>query len=212
MIDAIIRRIKVEKFNKSWRKKNLDNFTKAKNQFDEKRVSVGRGTYGVLYILMHDSTSVVSIGDYCSIAENVVFMPAADHNYNNITTYPFKVKYGGEEHECPSTCGITIDDDVWIGYGAYILSNVHIGQGAVIAAGAVVTKDVPPYAIVGGIPAEVIKYRFEDEIINKLLKVDFGKIEPEWALKKLNSLYSEINKENVDAIIEDIFGVNVNEK
>ncbi|MGN9105593.1 DapH/DapD/GlmU-related protein [Oliverpabstia intestinalis] len=86
---------------------------------------------------------------------------------------------------------IRVDDDVWIGYGASIMSGVHIGQGAVVAAGAVVTKDVPPYAIVGGVPAKVIKYRFEPEMIEELLKVD----------------YSELTKEDIEKHIDDLYRV-----
>lgn len=70
-----------------------------------------------------------------------------------------------------------IKDDVWIGAQATIMSGVTIGQGAVIGAKALVTKDVPPYAIVGGVPAKVIKYRFEKEIIDELLKIDFSKFD-----------------------------------
>ena len=65
----------------------------------------------------------------------------------------------------------------WIGDSALILSGVEIGQGAVIAAGAVVTEDVPPYAVVGGVPARVIKYRFTDEVIKELVKIDYDKVD-----------------------------------
>lgn len=86
---------------------------------------------------------------------------------SGVSTYPFKRKlfHGGEE--AVSKGDIIVGDDVWVGYGATILSGVHIGQGAVIAAGAVVNKDVPPYAIVGGIPAKVIKYRFSESVCKK---------------------------------------------
>ena len=88
---------------------------------------------------------------------------------------------------------IIVDDDVWIGYGATIMSGVHIGQGAVVAAGAVVTKDVPPYAIVGGVPAKVIKYRIEPEMIEELLKIDYGKLTKEDIAKHIDDLYTELN-------------------
>lgn len=87
---------------------------------------------------------------------------------------------------------IIVDDDVWIGYGATIMSGVHIGQGAVVAAGAVVTKDVPPYAIVGGVPAKVIKYRFEPEMIEELLKVDYSKLTKEDIEKHIDDLYKKL--------------------
>ena len=72
------------------------------------------------------------------------------------------------------------------------MSGVHIDQGAVVAAGAVVTKDVPPYAIVGGVPAKVIKYRFEPEMIEELLKVDYSKLTNEDIEKHIDDLYMEL--------------------
>lgn len=78
-----------------------------------------------------------------------------------------------------------IGNDVWIGANAIILQGVTIGDGAIIAAGAVVTKDVPPYAIVGGVPAKVIKYRFSDEVILKLLQIKWWDKPEEWIIQKL---------------------------
>ena len=97
-----------------------------------------------------------------------------------------------EEQEGTSKGNITVDDDVWIGFRSTILSGVHIGQGAVIAAGSVVTKDVPPYAIVGGVPAKVIKYRFPSNIINELLKIDYKKMTEDMIKEHINELYNEL--------------------
>ena len=87
---------------------------------------------------------------------------------------------------------IEVDDDVWIGYGATIMSGVHIGQGAVVAAGAVVTKDVAPYAIVGGVPAKIIKYRFPETMIEELLKIDYSKLTEEAIKSHIDELYTEL--------------------
>lgn len=84
-----------------------------------------------------------------------------------------------KEWETQAKGNIIVNDDVWIGDSALILSGVEIGQGAVIAAGAVVTEDVPPYAVVGGVPAKVIKYRFRDDVIKELVKIDYAKSRPE---------------------------------
>lgn len=84
-----------------------------------------------------------------------------------------------KEWETQAKGNIIVNDDVWIGDSALILSGVEIGQGAVIAAGAVVTEDVPPYAVVGGVPAKVIKYRFRDDVIKELVKIDYAKVDRE---------------------------------
>ena len=97
-------------------------------------------------------------------------------------------------YEGVSKGDIHLDDDVWIGYGATILSGVHIGQGAVIAAGAVVTRDVPPYAVAGGVPAKVIEYRFNEEIISFLLTLDYSKLDSKLITEHLDDLYVSIDE------------------
>ena len=91
-------------------------------------------------------------------------------------TYPFKVKVLGEEKEAVSKGPIIIGDDVWIGMDSLILSGVTVGRGSVIGARSVVTKDVPPYAIVAGNPARIIKYRFSEEMIDKLSSLEISGI------------------------------------
>lgn len=110
----------------------------------------------------------LTIGNYCSIAEEVTFLLSVDHPTNHLFIYPFKAMY--EDTPCATTKGdIIIEDDVWLGYRSTILSGVRIGKGAIVAAGAVVSKDVPPYAIVGGVPARVLKYRFSETVIKELI-------------------------------------------
>ena len=134
------------------------------------------------------------IGSYCSIAQEVTFILNADHRTDTISTFPFKVKVLGESLEGTSKGDIIVADDVWIGYRATILSGVHIGQGAVIAAGAVVTKDVPSYAIVGGVPARVIKYRFGEEVLTRLGKLDYSKLSEIWIKEHIDELYETVDK------------------
>ncbi|HBI63202.1 MAG TPA: acetyltransferase [Lachnospiraceae bacterium] len=127
------------------------------------------------------------------MAPKVAFILSADHYTSYISTFPFKVKaLGIAETEGVSKGNIIVDDDVWIGYGSAVLSGVHIGQGAVVAAGAVVTRDVPPYAVVGGVPARVIKYRFSKDVIQELLRVDYGKLTKEMVEKHIDGLYEEL--------------------
>ena len=85
------------------------------------------------------------------------------------------------------------------------MSGVHIGQGAVVAAGAIVTKDVPPYAIVGGVPAKIIKYRFSPEVIEQLLKLDFSKLTDNMIREKIDDLYTSLDgksPEEVEKLLE----------
>ena len=120
-------------------------------------VSVGRYTYGGIRVINYNKKEYLKIGSFCSIAQEVTFILNADHRVDTLSTFPFKVKVLGENLEGFSKGDIIVDDDVWIGYRATVMSGVHIGQGAVVAAGAVVTKDVPENTIVGGIPTKVIK-------------------------------------------------------
>ena len=110
----------------------------------------------------------------------------------------------GEMYEGQSKGDIVVADDVWIGNRAMIMSGVHIGQGAVIAAGAVVTKDVPPYAVVGGVPACVIKYRFSEKVIKELVKIDYSKLDKRVVCDELEKLYIEVNEENVNDLVEKL--------
>jgi len=115
-----------------------------------------------------------TIGKFCSIARNVTIGPG-NHDLNSISTHPFlySKKYKLVEEILHISKNITpeIGNDVWIGMNAVILNNVKIGDGAIVAAGSVVSKDVPPYSVVGGVPAKIIRYRFSEEIISKLLKI-----------------------------------------
>lgn len=141
------------------------------------------------------------IGRYCSFGEEVQ-IGRHSHSMHWASTSPFF--YTKYEHvldqELPSGIALTphrdfhhktppvkpqlthVGNDVWIGHGAFILPGVTIGDGAVVAAMSVVTKDVPPYAIVGGVPAKVIRYRFPDDQIQELLRVRWWDFAP-WALK-----------------------------
>lgn len=177
---------------RKWRKKNPHNDTSPKNLFNIDKVFVGRETYGSLSVDNYNKDRNLYIGNYCSIATNVMFILDADHYTSHISTFPFKAKILNNGLEGVSKGNIIVDDDVWIGYGATILSGVHIGQGAIVAAGAVVTKDVPPYAIVGGVPAKVIRYRFENNLIKELLQIDYSRLTKEMIAEHVDALYKEL--------------------
>lgn len=198
--------LKIEYENLKWRKRNKDNFTVINECFPFSRVSVGKYTYGELNVkIFNDGNSTLKIGSYCSIASNVNFFVDGEHSLETIMTYPLMVrlKLGSESNVTKGN--IEVENDVWIGYGATILSGVHIRQGAVIAAGAVVTKDVPPYAIVGGVPAEVIRYRFSSDIIKELMRIDFKKLNKEMIVKHVGDLYKPLkDQEQLDWLPKNI--------
>lgn len=194
VVKAIFNRFAFKCFCIRWRKLNSHNNTKPANIFNFHQVQCGKYTYGPIEILSFNSDYSLSIGDFCSIGPNVKFLLASDHYVNHISTFPFKVKCIHTEHnEAISKGDINVNNDVWIGCNSIILSGVHIGQGAVIAAGSVVTKDVPPYAIVGGVPAQVIKYRFSKDVINFLLNLDYSLLTEELVKNNIDKLYLDID-------------------
>jgi virginiamycin A acetyltransferase len=128
------------------------------------------------------------IGKFCAIASEVKFiMNGANHKISSFTTYPFGIFSNGWEAGIPELKDLPfkgdtiIGNDVWIGYEAMIMPGVKIGDGAIIAAKSVVTKDVPPYSIVGGNPAKLIKKRFSDDIIELLLEIKWWN----WDIEKI---------------------------
>lgn len=121
--------------------------------------------------VLHAEDGKIVIGNFCSIAQNVTIQQF-NHNIKRPTTYAIQYMIFNHSflEDVVSKGDIVIEEDVWIGSNAVILSGVHIGRGAVIAAGAVVSEDVAPYSIVGGVPAREIKKRFSQEQINILEK------------------------------------------
>jgi len=139
--------------------------------------SIGRCTY----IEGKVSINNADIGSYCSIAANV-FIGVGQHPTRWLSTSPvfystrdqLGLSYADKNY-FDERQRILIGNDVWIGVNAVILDGVFIGSGAIVAAGAVVTKDVPPYAIVGGVPAKILRLRFDEEIIEALLELQWWK-------------------------------------
>lgn len=200
---GFIYKLKLKLFQKKFRRQNRHNFVSLANMCDLSHIEVGRKSYGVINLIdFSDADSKLVIGNYCSVAGNVKFLLGGEHNLNTISTYPFKVMKFGEKREAGSKGCIIVKDDVWIGDGAIICSGITIGQGAVIAAGAVVTKDVEPYEIVGGNPAKLIRYRFDENLRAKLEKTDVASLFDRFKKEDMQLVYSKLDDEVIKKILE----------
>ena len=168
-------------------------------------VHVGANSYGPLRVIPFSQyDGQLYIGAFCSIAGGVTFLLGGEHDYRNVSTYPFKAYYL-QEGEALSKGDIVIDDDVWIGYGCIILSGVHLARGTVVAAGSVVVSSAEPYSIIGGNPARLIKKRFTDETIGRLMKIDFSTWDEEFIVNNIERLYTHVDTcmdTHIDTYIE----------
>jgi len=169
-------------------------------------MEVGKYTYGKENIKIYSwgENTKIRIGKYCSIATNCHIYKGGNHRIDWITTYPFGhihketfKKYNGFGH--PMTKGdVVIGNDVWIAANVTIMSGVTIGDGAVIANNSHVVKNVEPYSLVGGNPAKHIKYRFEKEQIDELLKIKWW----EWPESKVDDASPLLCSGNINEFIE----------
>lgn len=160
-------------------------------------VRIGRHSYygrGCSFIAREGG--FIEIGNFCSIAEFVT-ITNANHNYKTVTTFPLslmlKTKDISKIKRDRVVDNVIIGSDVWIGTKTIILKGVEIGHGAVIGAGSVVTKSIPPFAIASGVPAKVVKYRFEEDQIMALLTINWWDWPEEKILKKIDLFYLPID-------------------
>jgi len=143
----------------------------------------------------------VYVGSFVSIGADVVLQDGGSHRVDWVTTFPLRVRLGlpgAYEDGQPRSKGDTvIGNDVWIGRGARVLSGVSIGDGAVVGAYSVVTRDVPPYTIVGGNPAREIRKRFSDAQISALRAIAWW----DWPIEKIVECVDELSDPDIDAFI-----------
>jgi acetyltransferase-like isoleucine patch superfamily enzyme len=182
-----------------------------KKTIDSSEVAiVGDFTYGFDASLVRQWVPGVriEIGKFTSISTGVIFVIGGNHNWDWFTTYPFAEKFDakdfvrGDRIGHPRRAkGIKVGNDVWIGTNSLIMDGVEIGDGAVIAANSHVVKSVPKYAIVGGNPAEIIRYRFEEEIVNKMIEMKWWEWEVECISQVCDLLCSAASLSNIDEII-----------
>lgn len=183
-----------------------------KNIINHPQIQIGDFTYyddpdgvdsfekNVLYFFDFINDNLI-IGKFCQIATGVRFiMNGANHPMNGISCYPFKV-FGHDWAEAsldvPFKGDTIIGNDVWIGNSVTFMQGIKVGDGAIIATNSVVTKDVPPYAIVGGNPAQVIRYRFEPETIEKLLEIKWW----DWPIEKITANIKALSSGDLEALL-----------
>lgn len=146
----------------------------------------------------------LKIGKFCSVACGAKFLfNSANHAMASLSTYPFPLffeEWGLEKKDVAKSWDnkgdIIIGNDVWIGYEAVILAGVTVGDGAIIGTRAVVTKDVPPYTVVGGVPAKPIRKRFDDKTISDLLEIQWWN----WSSEKIAQNMKAIQSGNIEQI------------
>jgi acetyltransferase-like isoleucine patch superfamily enzyme len=171
------------------------------------KMELGKYSYsGNVNVLQWTRNDKVKTGKFCSLASNIKFIIDGNHKYNGFSTFPFREIFHWNEVDKNNWGKETpiIGNDVWIANDVVIYSGVSIGDGAIIAGQSVVTKSVPPYAIVGGNPAKIIKYRFESHIIEKLLKYKW------WDLPLDDIRNKIIPCKNIEEVIEVLEKINNN--
>lgn len=184
-----------------WLKDNQHNKTRMGNYFPRNAVKVGNYTYGQLNVHIFGAENEgIQIGNYCSIGPDVEFFGGGEHHPKFLSNYPFALYFAEcsdyESMDRTSKGKIIIEDDVWIGAHALILSGTHIGQGAIIGAGSVVAKDIPAYAIFAN--GKIIGYRFSEEIISMVKKIDFSKLSKEMVVEHIDDFYTY----NVEEVLD----------
>jgi acetyltransferase-like isoleucine patch superfamily enzyme len=156
---------------------------------------IGRHSYGDLKVRQWGEGAKLEIGSFCSIAGGVKIFLGGEHRADWVTTFPFTDLWREDAGYLPghphSKGDVIIGNDVWIGAEALIMSGVKVGDGAVIGARAVVTKNVPPYAIVAGNPARLVRFRFDQNVIDRLIRLAWWDCNDEQIKKLLPLMLSQ---------------------
>lgn len=163
--------------------------------------AIGRASYGDLVVRSWKEGATLQVGAFCSFAAGVKIFLGGEHRTDWVTTFPFPALWkeqAGHIPGHPKTRGdVIIGNDVWIGAEAVIMSGVRIGDGAVVGARAVVTRDVPPYAIVAGNPAVLIRLRFAEPVIERLREIAWWN----WSDERISRLMPLLLSERIEDFI-----------
>ncbi len=186
-----------------WRTNNPHNYTVIQLG-DPTKAQVGYHSYGDLHLYnFGNSDEKLSIGNYVSIAPQVKFILSGEHRANTFTPYPIYTLIKEDRqaaYDAGSKGEIVIEDEAWIGYGATILSGVTIGMGAIVASKSVVTKNVPPFAIVGGSPAKFIRWRIPQELIERRSKIRLIDFSKETIIEHIDLFYKPLTQQVLEQI------------
>ena len=171
----------------------------SKTQDWRKRYSVGRWTYGEPQVLSWEDGTTLSVGAFCSIAAGVQIFLGGNHRTEFVSTYPFAEVWKRPEWSRGSVSkgDVAIGNDVWLASRCVVMSGVTIGDGAVVGACSVVTKNVPPYAIVAGNPARIVRKRFSEEQIGDLLRIQWWN----WDDRQIESAMPWLMSGDVDGLV-----------
>ncbi len=175
-----------------------------REQFNNPLYTIGEYTYGKPTICSFDDGTRLTIGKFCSISDKVTLLLGGNHRTDWVSTYPFSdiqeqwPEASNIQGHPQSKGDLNIGHDVWIGHGATILSGLTIGSGAVIGACSIVTRDVAPYEIVAGNPAQLIKIRFSPELCEQLL----AKAWWNWPIDKIKEHIDIICSARIDKLLQ----------
>lgn len=183
-------------------RKNFAKYGKLTNYWIKgENINIGEYTYGIPKILHFSGSIELEIGRFCCISDDVKFIFGGQHHYEHISQYALipqmQKVFDNVDYEDKPSKPIKIGNDVWIGYNVTILNGVTIGDGAVLGTNTTIAKDIPPYSIVIGNPAIIIKYRFSEVQINALERIKWWN----WDIEKIKRNLPLIMSENVEKFI-----------
>ena len=165
-----------------------------------RRFEIGEWSYGTPTIVDWSDGATLRIGRFCSIAGGVTILLGGEHHGSWVSTYPFAEMFpgaGGMPRQSRTLGDVIIGSDVWIGREALIRSGCRIGNGAIVGARSVVTREVPDYAVVAGSPARLVRLRFSEAQIQSLLRIAWWN----WSIEAIQSALPLLNSANIDEFI-----------